>query len=550
MIKIITSRFLIVLVSLMGMLLPSVSLQAQDWIYTTVKGDNIWDLSEKHLDTVLRFKQIKTINDVKAPKRLQPGTKLRIPMKWVRSNPVSAEILEVHGSIEIQRNNGAIEKNVKPGTRLKLGDQLKSSADSSVAVKFADKSILTLHQNSLIRFDHLTAYGTTGMVDTRMNLLKGRMDTRVTPAVGPGSRFEIKTPSAISAVRGTEYRAAILNSEETSNIEVLKGKVAVSGAKKKKLIKAGFGTQVVLGKPPIAARKLLPSPTLKLLPNRIRRINWMIQWEPIKGAEKYRIEVADHPQFNTLIWHEFSAYTRAAFPDLVDGHYYVRVRGVDKLALEGKSVVQEIVLDAHPQPPVQLKPDENFVLRGKSPELQWTASADAAGYRLEIAADKAFKTILLDRSDLEKNHYNASKFNKIGHYYWRLSSIAPDGEVGPVGTTRGYEIKPVPEKVSPDLLAADDGKLNATWEKGTRNQTYQVQLAYDDQFNELEFDKKTRAAKISFKPISGQVRYLRIRSIEQDGYLGPWGTVQRIDPLPDDSLWWVPLLGILGIILI
>ena len=538
------------IISFLLVILQPAAVCAQDWIYTTVPGDNIWDISEKHLDTVMRFKQIKTINGVQAPKRMQPGTQLRIPMKWVRSNPVSAEILEVQGSGEIIRQNGSIEKQLKPGTRLNLGDRLKTAANSNVAIQFADKSILTLHENSLIRFDHLSAHGTTGMVDSRMHLLKGRTDTRVTPAVGPGSRFEIKTPSAISAVRGTEYRAAIVSADNTSNIEVLKGKVAVSGAKKKELVKAGFGTQVAQGKPPIAARKLLPAPKLEPLPERIRRINWLIQWQPIKGAEKYRIEVANQREFNTLIWHEYSAYTKAAFPNLPDGHYFVRIRGVDKLALEGKSVVQEIVLDAHPQPPVPLKPEDNFVLRGKAPQLQWTASADAARYRLEIAADKDFKHILLDLADLENNHYEAAELSAVGHYYWRLTSIAADGEVGPAGTVRAYEIKPMPEKVSPELKAADDGKLYASWEKGSRNQTYQVQLAYDDQFNDLEFDKKTTEAKITFEPVSGQVRYLRIRSIEEDGYLGPWGTTQRVDPLPDDTWWWVPVLGLFGIMLL
>jgi len=46
------------------------------------------------------------------------------------------------------------------------------------------------------------------------------------------------------------------------------------------------------------------------------------------------------------------------------------------------------------------------------------------------------------------------------------------------------------------------------------------------------------------------VRYLRVRSIEPDGYLGPWGTVQRIDPPPDPTAWMVPILGVLGIILL
>ena len=37
---------------------------------------------------------------------------------------------------------------------------------------------------------------------------------------------------------------------------------------------------------------------------------------------------------------------------------------------------------------------------------------------------------------------------------------------------------------------------------------------------------------------------------ENDGYQGPWGAFQRIDPVEDKSIWLIPLLGLLGLILI
>lgn len=545
-----TAYIINISVFLILLLLHSIPIQAQDWIYTTVEGDNLWSLSEKHLDSVMRFKQLKKINGIETPKRLQPGTKLRVPLKWIRSNPVSAQVVEFKGTVELQRSNGDIEQKLLPGTKIYLGDRLKSGPESSVAVKFADNTILTLHDDSLIRFDHLSAHGVTGMVDSRMHLLEGRMDTRVKPAVGPGTRFEIQTPSAISAVRGTEYRTSITLAHKASNIEVLHGKVAVSGAKKKTLVKAGFGTQVAQGKPPIPPKKLLEAPLLKPIPERIRSINWMVTWDAIKGALKYRVELADNAQFNTIIWQQFNQHMRTALPNIADGNYFIRVRAVDELGLEGKSVVQAIVLDAHPQPPVQLKPDEDFVLRGKTPELQWTASAEASRYRLEIAADADFKQLLVDRDDLEKTRFDASELSETGQYYWRLTSIAENGKHGPVGTEHAYAIKPVPEKVVPEMATADDGKLVATWPAGASGQTHQVQLAYDPEFKDLEMDQTLSAARISFDPLSGQVRYLRVRTIEADGYQGPWGTIQRVDPLPDKSIWLIPVLGILGLILL
>jgi len=530
-------------------ILQSNSTIAEDWIYTTVVGDSLWNLSERHLDRVTRYIQLKKINGIHTPKRLQPGTQIRIPMKWINSNSVPAEIHSVQGSAELIQMNGDVKQILTPGTLIHLGDRLKSGADSSVAIKFADNTILTLHSDSIIRFDHLTAHGMTGMVDSRLHLIEGRMDTRVIPAKGPGSRFEIITPSAISAVRGTEYRTSVVTESQNSNIEVLKGKVLVSGAQKKKLIKAGYGTQVAKGKSPISPRKLLEAPTFNQMNEIFRSIHFIVSWKPQEGALQYRIEMsADN--FNTILWQQFSQHLRASLPDVPDGYYSIRVRGVDKFGIEGKSAVQSIVIDAKPQAPVQLKPDEDYVIRGKAPELQWTASSEADKYRLEIASDIEFNQPLLNQDDIDSTRFVPSNLTTIGKYYWRLFSIAANGEVGPAGVIRSYEIKPLPEKVDPEMKTADDDKLVATWRPGAEGQTYQVQLANDEAFNDLEFEKNVNEPRLGFEAVMGQIRYLRIRAIESDGYQGPWGATQKVPPLPDDTAWWIPVIGLIGIILL
>lgn len=59
---------------------------------------------------------------------------------------------------------------------------LTSQKKTTVAIQFADTSILTLHKQSRVSFDHLSVHGTTGMVDSHVRLIEGRMDTKVTPA--------------------------------------------------------------------------------------------------------------------------------------------------------------------------------------------------------------------------------------------------------------------------------------------------------------------------------------------------------------------------------
>jgi len=537
----------------LGILFLPSSATGSDWIYTVVPGDNLWNFSEKHLDTVMRFEQLRKMNNIENPKRMPPGSKIRIPLKWVKSNPVPATLEAIRGKAQLFRADGTIEQlGIKDltgtGPLFQLGDRIKTSDDTTVAIKFADNTILTLHSNSQIRFDHLSAHGTTGMVDSRLHLINGRMDTRVTPAVGPGSRFEIHTPSAISAVRGTEYRTAVSDTDNTSSIEVLHGKVAVKGAQKQRLIKAGFGTKVAKGQQPIAPRKLLPAPQLSELPDRIRIIGWTLSWQKLQDAAYYRVEVADQDNFNTILWQKKTAYAKVGLPDLLDGQYFLRVRGIDKLGLEGKHKVTPFVMDTRPQPPVQLKPTPAQVFRATAPQLQWSDSAEADRYHLEMATDKNFEQLIVSKTDLNATKFDTSEWSETQTYYWRLTSITKDGEFGPAGESRSYEIKPIPEKVTAEMNTTDDGMLVASWRAGTPGLTYQVQMANDPDFVEISLDQKLSEPQISLEPVLGQVRYLRVRGIESDGYEGPWGAVQKIEPLPDDTRWWIPVLSLIGII--
>ena len=537
------------LLAALALLLQPIAAPAADWIYTVVDGDNLWDLSEKYLDSPVRFEQVRKLNNIEFPKRLQPGSRLRVPMKWIRSNPVPAQIIAIEGRAQIVRADGTALDSVAPGTLLQLGDTLKTDADSSAAIEFADGSQLTLYSAGVMRFDHLTAHGETGMVDSRLHLIEGRLDTRVKPAVGPGSRFEIQTPSAISAVRGTEYRAAVSGSDQTSNIEVLEGGVRVAAARKGRLIAQGFGTQVAVGQPPLPPRRLLPPPILDPVPPRVIELNWPLSWQAIDQARDYRVEISAVDKREVLAWEQVVQRPKVRLPDLSDGDYRVRIRGIDQIGLEGENTLRSLVLDRHPQPPVSLQPADGQVARGSPAELRWTDSAEAASYRLQIARDAGFEDIIVDRSGLDATRFDTAELVEIGTYHWRVTSIAADGEVGPPGAGRSWQIKPALKAVDA-TLAATDGALVASWRQDHPEQTYQVQIALDPAFETLELERRTVEPRIALEQISGQVRYLRVRAVEPDGYQGPWGTVQRIDPPPDPTRWFVPVLGVLGILLL
>jgi len=529
------------LISSTILIFVSANVFAQDWVYTVVEGDNLWNLSKQHLDKVTRFEQIRKLNDISDPKLLPPGTRIRIPLKWIRSNSVPAQIHSIDGVSELLRANTQNSQPLHLGSMLYLGDEIRTSNQSTIAIKFADETILTIHENSLVRFDHLSAHGVTGMVDTRLNILKGRTDTKVTPAVGPGSRFEIQTPSAISSVRGTIYRTSVSENGKASNIEVLRGKVAVSGANEQQLVNAGYGTQVVANSPPLPPRPLLAAPLFDTIPKTIEQIKWRVSWSEIQDAVSYRIELANNAKFDTLIWQDVTQYRKTTLPDIPDGNYSLRVRAIDSLGIEGLNQDKQVIINAYPQPPVALKPIDSEVLRGQTPILQWTGSENASNYHLEIATDINFEHIAFDKKGIIETYYKPTALTKNGHYYWRLSSIASDGEQGPTGPIRSYQIKPIPAKVEATVSAEDDGLLVASWRPSLNEYKYKVQIANNKSFTNIVIDELVTKPRLALDPIKGTTRYLRVKSIEEDGYEGPWGTTQSIAPLPDDELNYWPL---------
>ncbi|MCW8974650.1 MAG: FecR domain-containing protein [Sedimenticola sp.] len=522
---------------------------AQEWVYTVVPGDNLWNFCEKYLHKVGYWKKIQQINNIKRPRRMQPGTQVRVPMEWIKHNAAHAEVVTARGKASLIKADGTRIDTLTPGTRILLGDRLETGSESNVAVRFADNSLITLHAESTIRFDHLSAYGETGMVDSRLHLMKGRGDTRITPASGPGSRFEIHTPSAISAVRGTEYRLSSSDVNDASTFEVLKGRVAVSGEKQTQLLPARFGTRVEAGKPPLPPRELLPAPSFDTLPEKIQQLNWPITWQALPGAEGYRAELSQQADFLSPLWQQQVTSTRVPLPDLPDGQYYFRVRGIDDIGLEGINQTERVTLDAHPQPPIPLSPNNASVFRGTLPKLSWSASADAVAYRLQIANDAKFEQLLVDQNNLDATGFETTEQKAAGKYYWRLFSISASGEQGPASDIREWEVKLIPDKPETMIDTTESG-ITTSWRAGIAGQTYQVQLATDPEFKGLLIDEALQESQRTLQPVTGQVRYFRVRYIEPDGFEGPWGATQRIDPTPDDSWIYTVIAGVLGILLL
>ncbi len=133
-------------------------------------------------------------------------------------------VLVPKGTVEARASGSASWVPVSRDVRLKEGDEVRTSGGATADVYFSDGSRFRIGRDS-----HF-AVGSTGRKRTALSLLYGRL--RAAVAGYFSSRVEVRTPSAVCAVRGTEFDVQVARNGDTS-MNVDEGLVEVSDGKGK-----------------------------------------------------------------------------------------------------------------------------------------------------------------------------------------------------------------------------------------------------------------------------------------------------------------------------
>lgn len=529
---------------------PGASL-AQEWIYTVRPGDNLWDLSKKYLIHTGYHLRLQTLNNIQFPKRLSPGQRLRFPVAWLKIQPSSVKVITAQGNAEAILARTGKTVPIDEGTRLQAGDAIRTGPEASITLQFADGSEFLVLPNSHVVMDSISAYGDTGMVDTRLRLPRGRLNGQIAPRKGPGTRFEIQTPAAISAVRGTDYRISMTPKTSQSQTEVLTGKVAVQGANRSRTVPEGFGTFTEIGKPPAPPIRLLPPPDLTQLTPLFDRVPFAFTIPALEKAVAYRLQIASTRQFQTVLFDRvFDTPQMTASEPRQDGNYVLRVRGIDAQGLEGNDAYLAFELDAFPEPPVLLKPEPDEVVRVQQPSFAWSQPTVAKQYHFQVAENESFEAPFIDFPDYSEGGFTTETDLDPGTYYWRIATVDKTDEKGPFSDPQSFTVKPPPPSPALEEPAIDESTLTLRWRQGPPGQNYEFQLAKDIRFQHIVMDKRLAEPQIAISRPESGLYYLRIRTIDDDGYVGPYGSPQRISVPPDS--YWPPaiIFTLLGLILL
>jgi hypothetical protein len=476
---------------------------------------------------------------------------LLIPVELLKGIPIKGTITFLKGDVKVQLVDKGGWHSLSKGDSLRQGSAIKTGSDSAVEVTFEDGSSFFVRDNTIVQI--LIAHKGGLIYIRRFFLELGRSITKVKGATGNESRFEIKTPSALAAARGTDFRVSV-DASEIMRSEVIEGKVGVEAQKQEVLVNAGQGIMVERGKAPEKPRVLLDPPAVRNLKPIYKSMPLTFTFKNIKGASYYRIMLSQDSDIKDLV-KEATIEPEKKFTvmSVDDGTYYLQSRSIDSLQLEGlPSEVYIVKVRVNPLPPFVQSPVHGNEYHQKKLTFKWLKVNDANRYHIQMAEDKEFKQIVLDKDDITDLTHTL-KLSVFKPYFFRVSSIAHDGYQGAWSDTVSFLTAPPPPMPSITKPNVGEKEIKIRWSNLGVGITYKFQLVRDKEFTDIVLDKQTEHPEITFKRPEPGKYYVRTQGIDSYGYKGEFSPPQSLEVERTFSYLYMGIMGVIvtgGLILL
>lgn len=429
----------VILLALMAISLAQ-SVYAADWVYTMRPGDTLWTLCKEYTKEPTCWQKLGPLNKIDRDRAIPPGTRIRVPANWLKVPAASAEIIFVQGEASLQLPGEPVIAATE-GTKLSIGSTLVT-ADGSVSVLFADGSSMVLEPNSQLELDALSNFELNGMVDSTVRLNRGTVKTRVIKRE-PRSRFQTVTPSAVAAVRGTEYRVNVVSENSDRNnsdgalkttlVEVYQGLVDVGAESEMFPVPASFGIVAKQGEPLQEPVKLLQKPefidfktqqTLYFDATGKGFLPHLVQWQALALASAYQLNIltdeSTHSNSEKLLKSFRTNETQFKLKDLSAGCYQLSLRAIDALGLQGLAAKKRLCLNEELLPPLLKSRPLSTDTDAQQIQLHWDASSEAQLYRVELSNSPDFSS-LISSVDISETQYAINE--PISDLYVRIKAL-------------------------------------------------------------------------------------------------------------------------------
>lgn len=491
-----------------------------DWRYTLRPGETLPQVSDRLLASGYDAIQLAHYNGIDDPKSIAPGQSIGIPMNWLDKRPEPAMALAVSGPVQHVDGVSGRRQTLVPQTTLQAGDEIVTQTGFAV-IQLADGSVIRLGRDSHLIFNRLTRFGKTGMIDTRMRLDRGELDADVEVLIEDGSRFEVDTPSAVAAVRGTAFRLQVEPS--STELQVTEGTVAFGPAGRTVNIPAGFsGTAGQGTRSPVDIRRLPPAPQPgNPLPDTAHKLPQTLSWPEIAGADRYQIDIFN---VDTGQWlnREETTQPTLAFDHLDNGRYDIRLAAIDARGMPGMPYRQTFDVAQQAKTATLEKPVADARLDDEMPSFSWNYNGNNEVARVEIAKSDDFSDLIATSEWAPDSNAIPTRPLNPGQYYWRVVTEA--------GGTSMATSEPRKLMINGTLPPARiinvnyvDSQVRIFWQQIEAADKYLLQLSEDPSFNNIIKEADVADTTAALRLIPGRRYFVRLKALSDGPITGRWG---------------------------
>ena len=500
--------------------------RGEDVRIVVAEGDNLATLSEKYLDEPADWLSVARANDLKDPHLIFPGQELVIPAHLLKGLPAMGTATFVKGDVRIMTTLEDGWEPLASGREIPPGSRIRTGADGSLEITFEDGSACFVKSGASLRISKARKRGGDHYVRDLL-LEVGKIITRLQRAVGSGSRFNIRTPSATAAARGTEFRVSADDRKDT-RIEVLEGTVAAANRGREVTLQEGEGTLIRRGGAPMQPLRLLEPPAPDSVQTTYNKLPLEFRFHPVSGAAGFRVMLSVGAELRDIVREvRIEPGGTARMTDLEDGRYLLFAQTVDTLGLEGPpSDPLPVEVRTSPVPPFIQYPMEGAEHKATAVVFKWLNVEDAESYHLQVSHAPDFVEQAEEQDGIRGVEFKTEKLSP-GKYHFRIRSTAADGYRGAWADTQSFTILPPPPVPPAEPPRSDRKHIYMRWQDLGEGMTYHFQMARDREFQQLVHDTVVEQPEITVdKPRRSGTYYVRVSGIASDGYEGRFSAPQ------------------------
>lgn len=489
-----------------------------EWVYTFKNGEQIDTLARELLTDSYGSSQLLSYNHANPETVFREGDTIRIPLAWLKRQPDPAKAVSVSGSVRVISGLDGRQQPLTNNTLIRVGDEVVSRAGNAT-IRLADGSVIRVSPNSRLVFNKLTQYGKAGMVDTRLRLDHGTINTQVTPLEEGGARFEVETPSAVAAVRGTTF--SLQAHPGTTSLQVTEGMVTFGPVGKTRNIPAGYSATVDSSTPGVVdIFRLPPAPEPRSLPPRLESLPAELSWAA-NNAPRHRVDIFNDEN-GQWIKSDTVSSDHYNLEYLDNGRYLIQVAALDNRGMAGMPATLSVDVDLQAHPARLTTPEPGTTLNDDMPEFRWNYQGKNEVGRVEISDTQDFANLIASSEWAPDNTALPSRPLRPGQYFWRVVTEAGGNSVA-TSEARQLVINGTLPPVRILSINYLDSQVRIFWESTDTASGYLLQLSEGPEFRNIVKEATVDDTTAALRLIPGRRYFVRLKALSDGPLASRWG---------------------------